>query len=544
MDAYRSDSRPDLTRRAALAGAAAFGGVGLASMVGADKAFAATSEYFTNAVDYGVVGNGVANDTTALQEAINASISSGKPLFLPPGKYKITSGLVANSRDFCMFGAGSRVSVIAPTASSYDALTIGPGEEGSGNSPSGYARDFGIQGGNAEWYLPGTEPVTGKAAFKLDGMREFEVTNVNIEADSDFDIGFDLYNNSHGNTFHNCRTGFNSCRVGLNIRDGGGSGTGSDCTFFNSWFFGEVAAVHIGPNGGGYHFYGGQFTSSWQAEEDDDERGSLILGKEYLEPESVGRAATCTFDGIDFEGQNYCWIVRAFEEISISMKDCQFNGSGENGPTIGVFKSSYFVNGRLNLIDNRVFGEYSEDSEGLLTLEEAFDGALVFEVGSSGQAGVSGGGVNIDDVPLSSYAGEFHALAIAPRFMQMNDIALRRGDVEEGAQRTLEFSENYGMPGSWMVISPSMITISAAETIEVPDGVAFVKISGGTGVKTITPTTPGHVLTVQLTTLGGVVYNGMGNLKLASNYGAGNLRGTLTMVCDGTYWYELSHSNN
>ncbi|HZO07410.1 MAG TPA: hypothetical protein VFB52_13560, partial [Solirubrobacterales bacterium] len=193
---------------------------------------------------------------------------------------------------------------------------------------------------------------------------------------------------------------------------------------------------------------------------------------------------------------------------------------------------------------NRVFGEYSEDSEGLLTLEEAFDGALVFEVGSSGQAGVTGGGVNIDDVPLSSYAGEFHALAIAPRFMQMNDIALRRGEVEEGAQRTLELSENYGAPGSWTAISPSMVTISAAETIEVPNGVSFVKISGTTAVKTITPTTPGHVLTAQLITAGGNIYTMVGNLKLSSNHGAGNLRGTLTMICDGTYWYELSHSNN
>lgn len=540
MDAHRSDRRPDLTRRAALAGAAAFGGVGLASMVGADRALAATSEYFTNAVDFGVVGNGVANDTTALQEAIDASIESGKPLFLPPGTYKITSGLVAESSDFCMFGAGSRVSVIAPTASSYDALTIGPGEEGSGNSPSGYARDFGIQGGNAEWYVAGTEPVTGKAAFKLDGMREFEVTNVNIEADSDFDIGFDLYNNSHGCTFHNIRTGFNACRVGLNIRNGQGDGTGSDCTFFNSWLFGEVAAVHIGPNGGGYHFYGGQFTSSWQAGSNNDERGSLMLGREYLDPEETGRAATCTFDGIDFEAQQRCWIVRAFEEISISLKDCQFNGSGSNA-TIGVFKSSFFVNGRVNLIDNRVAGTFSEDSEGLLTLESAFDGALVFEVGSSGQANVSGGSVNIDDVPLASYAGEDHAVAIAPKFIQMNDLGLRRSEVEGGAQKTLELSPLYGAPGTWVIISQSYETVASAGTIAVTPGVSMVNVTGTTNIKTITATVPGHVVTLKFNA--NITITDGSNLKLANSFSA-TADDTLQLICDGSNWFEVGRSAN
>lgn len=539
MDAYRSDDRPDLTRRAALAGAAALGGAGIASMVGAEKAFAATSEYFINAIDYGVVGNGIANDTTALQEAIDASIASGKPLYLPPGRYRTTAGLKAEASNFAIFGAGGRLSMIVPDESSYDALTIGPGEEGSGNSPSGYARDFGFEGGNADWDAAGTEPDTGKAAFKLDGMREFEVTNVNVEADSAFDIGFDLVNNSHGNTFHNCRTGFNGCRVGINIRNGSGDGTGSDVTFFNSWLFGEVAAVQIGDFGGGYHFYGGQFTSSWQSGANTDGRGSLILGKDYLTG-ALGRAATCTFDGIDFEGQQRCWIVRAFDEISATIKDCQFNGSGSN-KTIGVFKSSAFKNGKLQLIDNRITGKYSNTAAGMLVLESAFDGALVFDVGGSGQALVAPGEteINFDDVTLTGFAQDAHGVAIAPKYIQMNDLFFRVGLPEGGKPLTFEISENWG--SSWRAVSLGAKTVASAATISVPDGLSLVLISGTTGIKTINATSAGHVVTLKFA--GALTVTDGSNLKLAGNFTT-TADDTLQLVCDGTNWFEVGRSAN
>lgn len=534
MAGDRSDERPDLTRRAALAGAAALGGAGMASMVGADRALAATDEYFVNAIDFGVAGNGATDDTAALQNAIDAAVEAKKPLYLPPGRYRTTSGLTAAASDFSIFGAGPRLSVIVPNASSYDALTIGPGAGGSGNGPSGFARDFGLAGGDADWDAPGTEPDTGKAAFKLSGMRQFQVMNVDLAADSAFDIGFDLTDNSHACTFYNCRTGLNGCRVGVNIRDGSGNGTGSDVTFFNSWLFGEVAAVHIGNEGGGYHFYGGQFTSSWQAAADEDGRGSLILGRQYLNPEAVGRAATCTFEGIDFEAQKRCWIVRAYEEVSITIKDCLLNGSGES-PTIGVFKSSAFVNGRLHLINNRVVGAYAKPAEELLLIEGGFSGGQVFEVGTSGVPGAPA--VNLDDTPLSVLSQEEYGFAFGPNGMSMNGLLLRTGPVG-----TLDVSNDWG--ATWgTVVQRESATIPSAATLAIPATLTLAKITGNTEIKAIDATAEGHVVVLKFGSA--VEVTDGGNLRLRNNESlAATADDTLTLICDGANWFEIGRSSN
>lgn len=62
---------------------------------------------WVNARDYGTVGDGSTDDTVALQAALDATVD-GAVLFLPPGRYKITSGLtIANVITIQGAGAGS-----------------------------------------------------------------------------------------------------------------------------------------------------------------------------------------------------------------------------------------------------------------------------------------------------------------------------------------------------------------------------------------------------------------------------------------------------
>src|SRR5262245_43898821 len=101
---------PDtLTRRRALVGAAAAGGLGAVALANPPAALAAGSEYFLNALDFNAKGDGKADDTEALQDVIDAAQETGLPIYLPPGNYKTTAGLATTASDFAMFGAGARL---------------------------------------------------------------------------------------------------------------------------------------------------------------------------------------------------------------------------------------------------------------------------------------------------------------------------------------------------------------------------------------------------------------------------------------------------
>jgi hypothetical protein len=67
--------------------------------------------------DFGAVGDGVANDTSAIQAAIN-SLSTGGTLTFPPGNYKCNSGLTIAANDVILvFEGGAKLSYTTATLS-------------------------------------------------------------------------------------------------------------------------------------------------------------------------------------------------------------------------------------------------------------------------------------------------------------------------------------------------------------------------------------------------------------------------------------------
>lgn len=67
-----------------------------------------------NVRDFGTVGDGVADDTTAIQAAITAA--AGKALYLPTGIYKISAALTITGNYTSIFGDGSSSKIITNNA--------------------------------------------------------------------------------------------------------------------------------------------------------------------------------------------------------------------------------------------------------------------------------------------------------------------------------------------------------------------------------------------------------------------------------------------
>ena len=88
-----------------------------------------------NVKDFGAVGDGVADDTVAIQAALNI----GKPIYLPTGTYKINSALTIMANNSGIKGDGYGT-VIQTTSATADIFIIGDGtNEISGLSFSNFA---------------------------------------------------------------------------------------------------------------------------------------------------------------------------------------------------------------------------------------------------------------------------------------------------------------------------------------------------------------------------------------------------------------------
>lgn len=82
-----------------------------------------------NVKAYGAKGDGSADDTSAIQSAINAASSGGGRVYLPPGTYLISSSLTITSNCVSLIGAGIGATTIKAKGGSegIDMLVIGDG---------------------------------------------------------------------------------------------------------------------------------------------------------------------------------------------------------------------------------------------------------------------------------------------------------------------------------------------------------------------------------------------------------------------------------
>lgn len=128
---------------------------------------APTAQIFTPALidvrQYGAVGDGRVDDADALQHAIDAALASGRRVYLPAGRYRVTRSLVweTTRRGGQEFGSGLRMSGDGPTRSVIVAVCPGPAllidAAGQTTGPADHQfdqglhlSDFGVAGAHPE----------------------------------------------------------------------------------------------------------------------------------------------------------------------------------------------------------------------------------------------------------------------------------------------------------------------------------------------------------------------------------------------------------
>jgi hypothetical protein len=171
-----------------------------------------------NALTFGAVGDGVADDTVALQAAIDAAHQTNRAIvFLPAGTYKISSALTMYS-NIALRGAGMELVTIKQTTLNAHGLV------GSGLS-SVILEDFTLQG-NGSGSTAGTGTGCG--------------------------INFD-YGGAGNNPFHNFRN--------LQVRNWGSDGIKIQTAIVSSF-----EKVYVAFNGGnGFNWYEGGTSCNFQA---------------------------------------------------------------------------------------------------------------------------------------------------------------------------------------------------------------------------------------------------------------------------------------
>ena len=195
---------------------------------------------FTNVKTFGAVGNGINDDTVAIQNALN----SGGTIYFPAGTYLITSGLTAT--DVNITGDGASLSIIQANITSDIALSFI-------NTNSATIQNIKIQGINDT--LDTSNTSVGLLIQGNNGSTAAIMTSAYNIGVANFGTALELGNYTWLNKFYNC--GFASSNVGVNCA--GGTTNGENDSFYGCVINNNTTGVEVTAGYYDLYFYGTSF---------------------------------------------------------------------------------------------------------------------------------------------------------------------------------------------------------------------------------------------------------------------------------------------
>ncbi len=436
-----------------------------------------------NVKDYGAVGNGSTNDTTAIAAAITAATSTGGEVYFPPGTYQVASTLTIPSK-VRLVGAGKNVSIIRKSASIANAMLDFTGTNNSTRCQRGGMADIQINGAGSNGAGTFTGPlVRCKWADHLNFDRVW--FNDNIDQALNLENCWDSYWNDC--EFEWC-SGTDGLKPSVLIRSN--SDDSSNILVFNNcrweafrdgalWMSTAAMVSAYTPVAGSNPVYGIYLQNCKM--ETSQLRGLMIdmsndVGAVHVDGMYMSGRGLAS--GIS-TGRNFINCIG----LDMTFKRMRVNVQGVTNPTCdSVFR--VFTSGKLTVEEITV-----QDTQALNTGIFNWAGGLAH--------------ARVNHVGFLDATGTVH--------------------------------------GGNAANNPVNPTIASAATITVPHYADIATISGTTNITSVTATRPGHRITLVFS--GILTFTDGSNLKLATNFTTA-ADATITLVCNGTNWYELSRSTN
>jgi hypothetical protein len=204
-----------------------------------------------NVVDFGAVGDGVNDDTSAIQAAIDSVVNTGGEVLIPAGIYKVTSTIYIESSSTTVRGENASTGSFFIGAVDVDGTTLD--YQGSGNEPV-LAMGLEDESANRSGILVTNLRILGNMTTGVYGLQVLRGV-INSKCENLFitrcDRGIHLRGEgavqSFNNRFYNCHVE-HFAEFGIDIEEDGNGTIISGCKFANSSTLGAspTASVRIG----------------------------------------------------------------------------------------------------------------------------------------------------------------------------------------------------------------------------------------------------------------------------------------------------------
>lgn len=275
-------------------------------------------------------------------------------------------------------------------------------------------------------------------------------------------------------------------------------------------FDGLLTGVEVAGNAGlgGATFTGCMFASNKRGDT------TFSTGKCYYSNESLN-AAYVNFSGCNFLGTsgNHVYITNT-------------SGAGFQRHT---FNGCTFISANLNNVAGTYYNIYVNDLFSGASRARLIVNGCYFDNTTAAEATVTN--INIPSISSLVLSGNYFEDTTAKIFNILsvtNSISIEGNSVVSTTASTFPTVSNYA------AASAGTITLVAGNT-------PYYVISGTTGITSITASWPGRVVTLKFNAA--LTVTDGSNLKLAGNFVTA-ADSTLTLICDGTNWYEISRSTN